>query len=167
MSEHRLIPSSWVRHPGEDLAAPHPLHDLRTKAEHLLDVMYDKIGRHHHAISGHLEGIAAPRADVTTDDVAFKVEMELPGVDEGDVEVLVSADELTVRGEKRTEREVAERHYHLRERAYGAFRRSFRLPPEADAGRAKASYKHGVLTVSVPAKAGARRAARKIPVTAR
>jgi HSP20 family protein len=145
----------------------HPLQDLRAQAEHLLDVMYDKIGRHHHAISGHLEGLAGPRADVATDEAAFKVEMELPGVEEGDVEVLVSADELTVRGEKRAGREVSERHYYLRERAYGAFRRSFRLPPEADAGRAKASYKNGVLTVSVPAKAGACRAARKIPVTAR
>jgi HSP20 family protein len=145
----------------------HPLQDLRRQAEHLLDVMYDKIGRHHHAISGHLEGIAAPRADVTTDDAAFEVEIELPGVEEGDVEVLVSENALTVRGEKRSEREVEKRHYHLRERAYGAFRRSFRLPPEADAGRAKASYKNGVLTVTVPAKAGARRAVQKIPVTAR
>lgn len=75
-------------------------------------------------------------------------------------------DLLTVRGEKHAEREKKGKGYHLTERSYGSFTRSFRLPPDADAGKASASFSKGVLSISVPKSAEAHSKVKKIDVTA-
>ena len=91
-----------------------------------------------------------PRVDVSETDEAFEIAAELPGLAEKDVEVLVENDMLTIKGEKTEERSEEEKNYHLTERRYGSFQRSFRLPTTVDAETVKAAFDKGVLTVTLP-----------------
>jgi HSP20 family protein len=91
-----------------------------------------------------------PRVDVTESDKEIRITAELPGVEEKDVEVSLTRDGITIKGEKRSEKEdKADEHYRL-ERSYGSFRRSFSLPCEVDSNKANATFKKGVLTVTLP-----------------
>lgn len=76
--------------------------------------------------------------------------MELPGVDENDIELSVEDGVVTVRGEKKTQSEQQGDTWYFSERQYGAFRRSFRLPADAGGTNASAEMKDGVLLISVP-----------------
>jgi len=92
----------------------------------------------------------SPRVDVTESDRSFEIAAELPGLDEKDIEVVVENDLLTIKGEKTEEKSEKQKNYHLTERRYGAFQRSFQLPGNVDAGRIKAGFDKGVLKVSLP-----------------
>lgn len=84
----------------------------------------------------------------TDDDVI--VETALPGIDPDDVEVSVSRDVLTIRGETKAEEDVEEEDYIYRERRYGAYARSLTLPVAVEADQAEAEYENGMLTLSLP-----------------
>ena len=75
---------------------------------------------------------------------------ELPGVNEKDVSVTFNNGYLTIKGEKKAEREEKKDRSRYVERSYGSFSRAFRLPPDADADRLEASFTDGVLTIRVP-----------------
>jgi HSP20 family protein len=92
----------------------------------------------------------APQIDVSETDAEVKIEAELPGVDEKDVEVVLSDGRLTIKGEKKQETEEKKKDYHMVERAYGSFARSIALPFMADPDKVKAQFAKGVLTVTVP-----------------
>lgn len=96
-----------------------------------------------------------PRVDVAETDKEVRITAELPGVEEKDVEVSLSGDAITIKGEKREEKEEKGEEQYRLERSYGAFRRSFSLPCEVDADKATASFKKGVLTVALPKSAQA------------
>ncbi len=89
-------------------------------------------------------------AEVRESADAVSVRLEVPGMEPEQIDVSVVDDILRVSGEKRTERERSRGNYHLTERAYGRFERSFRLPSPVDAERAEADYRHGVLTLRLP-----------------
>lgn len=72
--------------------------------------------------------VPSPAVDVSEDDAAYKVTAELPGINEKEIEVVVSDDTLTLKGEKRQEKEQKDKNFHLSERSYGSFQRSFTLP---------------------------------------
>lgn len=91
-----------------------------------------------------------PGIDETEDEKAFYVSIELPGMDEGDVDVTLSGRQLTIRGEKKQESEQKDKEYYRRERSYGAFRRSIELPGEVDAANIEASFEKGILLVTLP-----------------
>jgi len=97
-----------------------------------------------------------PAVDITEDDSGYKITAELPGLEDKDVEVTLTDDVLTIKGEKSTETEKKEKNYHLSERSYGAFRRSFVLPESVDSDKIVASVAKGVLTVAVPKAAAAK-----------
>ena len=109
-------------------------------------------------------GFAVPAVDVTEDDKAYRIAAELPGMDEKDVEVAVSGDTLTIKGEKRQERETKEPNYYLSERSYGSFQRAFALPDGIDRDKIDASFAKGVLTVTLPKTAEVQQQAKKIEV---
>jgi HSP20 family protein len=81
---------------------------------------------------------------------AYTISMELPGVAESDVDLSVDNGNLTIRGEKKTEREQKGETWYFSERQYGAFSRSFQLPEDADGSKASATMKDGVLQITVP-----------------
>ena len=159
--------SDRTRHIPISDAEWHPLQTLRRQIGHALDTMYDKIGKHHHAVSGQVFAGFSPDTDLGESESGFRVGMELPGLNEDDIEILISDEFLLVSGEKRADREVSEQDYRLRERAYGSFRRSFWLPPDLDTEKAQAQYWNGILTVDVPRRPGSRQTARKIPIKSR
>jgi HSP20 family protein len=94
----------------------------------------------------------APAVDVeeTADQVTVKA--EIPGITPKDIDISLSGDVLTLKGEKKAEREEKGKNYHLVERSYGSFSRSLRLPAAVDADKIDATYKDGVLTVTCPKK---------------
>jgi len=95
-------------------------------------------------------GAWAPTVDIYETEDSLVVEAELPGVDAKDIDVSVDEGVLSLKGERKLEKEVKEENYHRVERAYGVFQRSIRLPFDVDADAIKANYDSGVLKVSVP-----------------
>lgn len=87
-------------------------------------------------------------------------------MDEKNIEVKVTDGSLTIKGEKREEKEEKEKGYYLKERHYGSFERNFELPESVDPEEIEASFKKGVLTVTLPKKAEARKPTKKIEVKA-
>ena len=134
-----------------DAHETHPLTELKERIGRALELFYDRIGRHHHGVAGHVAE-ERPPAEVSERQGGLTVTLELPGMDADDVEVVASEGALTVRGEKRLARDEDGESYVLRERAYGSFERRFAVPSHLDPEAATASFKNGVLTVTVPRK---------------
>jgi len=109
---------------------------------------------------------SVPAVDVTEDEKAYKITAEMPGIDEKDLDVSVSGDMLTIKGEKRLEKEEKEKNYYVSERSYGSFQRSFALPEGVDRDTVGASFAKGVLTVTLPKTAQAQKEQKKIEVKA-
>lgn len=95
-------------------------------------------------------GRLLPAVDVVEGDANYTITMELPGTSKNDITIEQSEDLLTIRGEKKSEREEKGERSHLIERRYGSFSRSFRLPANAARDRVNASFDEGVLTLQVP-----------------
>jgi HSP20 family protein len=109
-------------------------------------------------------GGSAPNVDVRENDKEFVFEVELPGIDEKDVQVTVRDGMLSLKGEKKSEQDEKKDTYHLVERSYGSFERSFRLPDSADQEKIAANFNKGVLRIVVPKRAEAVKAEKKIPI---
>ncbi|MCK5273518.1 MAG: Hsp20/alpha crystallin family protein [Alphaproteobacteria bacterium] len=160
---------------GKHVPAPfESLTGLRDEMNHLFDEFFTGFERRAPSLFrayepgwllGGRRGELTPAVDVAEDDKAVTLTAELPGMKEEDVEVVLRDDMLTVKGEKKSEREEKKENYHLTERRYGAFERTFRLPETADADKIKAAIEDGVLTVTVPKKAEAKvKAEKKIKI---
>jgi HSP20 family protein len=109
-------------------------------------------------------GEFTPRIDIRETDEEVVVTAELPGLEEKDFEVELEDDVLTIKGEKRTEHEEKREGYRHIESASGSFRRAIPMPSEIDADAVKATYKQGIVTVTLPKLAEARRHARTVPI---
>jgi len=92
----------------------------------------------------------APSIDVSETDGNIMVKAELPGLDVKDIDVQVTDDVLTLRGEKKTEEEKKDEKYYYKERGYGSFQRSFQLPAGVKSDKVDAQFKNGVLTITMP-----------------
>lgn len=104
------------------------------------------------------------RSDVVETEGAVEVSIELPGLDMKDIEVSAAADVLTVKGEKKIERQEEKKGYYLSERSYGAIHRTIPMPPGVAGERAEASFRNGVLTVRLPKTAEAQARVKRIEV---
>ncbi len=91
-----------------------------------------------------------PTVDISETENGYEIHTELPGVVESDVNVSVIDNLLTIKGEKRQEKETDAKNYHRVERRYGSFQRSFTLPRNVETADIKAGYKDGVLTLTIP-----------------
>ena len=109
---------------------------------------------------------AMPAVDVAESDKGYEITAELPGMDEKNIEVKFADGILTIKGEKKDEKEEKKKDYYLSERSYGSFQRSFRVPDGVDTDKIEASFKKGVLTVALPKSAEAQKTAKKIDVKA-
>lgn len=105
----------------------------------------------------------APRVDVEETDKEILVKADLPGIDPKAVEISIENGILTVRGERKEEKEERKKNYHRTERFAGSFYRAIPLPPGADAEKVTATSSNGVVTVTVPKTAAAQ--PKKIAVT--
>jgi HSP20 family protein len=94
--------------------------------------------------------VGAPTVDVYEEKDEIVVKAELPGIDKNNVEVKLTDDTLTIKGEKKKEEEVKEENYYRSERSYGSFLRTLELPKDVHADKVKASFKDGILEVRMP-----------------
>ncbi len=108
--------------------------------------------------------LAAPDIDVRENDKEIVFEAELPGLDEEDVSIILRDGVLSLKGEKKSKRDEKNDTYHLVERTYGTFERSFQLPETIDEDQIKATFEKGILHIVVPKRPESVRVEKRIPV---
>ena len=106
----------------------------------------------------------APRIDVKETDKEILIAAELPGTNEKDISLTLQNGVLTIQGEKKVEYDEEKENYHVMERSYGSFPRSLRLPDTVDEDKVEARFENGVLKVSLPKRAEALGAQRRIDI---
>lgn len=143
-------------------ASDNPLVNLQRDMNRVFQDFWSRFDRPFGASNGFLA--LGPRTDVSDADDKVEVSMELPGLDQKDIEVNLTEDVLTIRGEKKHETEENKQGYYLSERSYGAFHRMIPLPPGVDSNKAEARFKNGVLTVIVPKTEEAKAKIKRIEV---
>ncbi len=94
----------------------------------------------------------SPLVDIVDKKDNILVKAELPGIDKKDVKISIGENSLTIRGEKKEEKEVKKEDYYCCERAFGAYSRTIDLPVEVDKNKAKATFKNGILEITLPKK---------------
>jgi len=112
-----------------------------------IDQLFDEFSR---GIASFGSNELTPRMDLVETDKTFELTAELPGLEEKDVEINLSDNVLTIKGEKKSEKEDKGKNYRMVERSYGSFSRSVELPSGISPDAIKATIDKGVLTVSVP-----------------
>ena len=110
--------------------------------------------------------VVSPAVDVVERDETFEITAEIPGLDEKDIDIRLANGVLSIRGEKTEEREEKEKTYHVSERRYGSFQRSFRLPEHVEADKVSAAFAKGILKVTIPKASNAGTNERKIEIKA-
>jgi HSP20 family protein len=111
-------------------------------------------------------GLLAPRIDMAETTDAIDITAELPGVTEKDVDVSVANGVLTIKGEKKIERDEKGRNWHVVERSHGAFQRTIDLGFDPDPGKVEAKFEKGVLTVHLPKPPEEQKKPKKIEIKA-
>lgn len=111
-------------------------------------------------------GPMSPRVDMRETDTAVEIHAELPGVTEKDIEVQLADGVLTIKGEKKQEREEKEKGYYLMERSYGSFLRQIPIPVEVEEDKIEAKFDKGVLSITLPKRPTAETKAKKIEIKA-
>jgi len=106
----------------------------------------------------------SPTMDVSETESSIVVKAELPGLEVKDLDVSMSGDVLTIKGEKRKEEEEKGEHHYYSERYYGSFQRSFRLPTTVQSDKIEASFENGVLKIILPKTEEAKKKEIKIEV---
>ncbi|MGI9498684.1 MAG: Hsp20/alpha crystallin family protein [Geminicoccaceae bacterium] len=141
-----LFPSE--RRKTEMTSTPAETDPFRT-LQRRMDRLFDDFAGDYHWPFTNGRGAMTPTIDVSETDKEVKVEAELPGVDEKDIDVTLTDNMLTIKGEKKQEKEE-KKDFHLTERSYGSFSRSMALPFDADPAKIKAAFKDGLLTITLP-----------------
>jgi HSP20 family protein len=150
--------------------AANPLFDLRNEIDTLFDRFFSG------SLFGPFGGVpdaqllrqpfggTMPKVDVSESEREIQIVAELPGLKQEDVELRLENDLLTLRGEASSARDQKDKHYHLTERSYGRFERSFRLPETVDREKISASFEHGLLTVTLPKSERAQQKSKRIEI---
>ena len=151
---------------GTGSAFPHSMMGLRHEIDRAFDRFFD---------NSWLSGFRAPwgglgelniDSEISESDDRYELSLEVPGMEEKDIEVTVTDDAITIKGEKRESSEKKEKNYHLTERRYGSFQRSFSLPRGVDGQKVEAKLTKGVLEVTMPKTKEAQVKKRKVDVKA-
>ena len=111
-----------------------------------------------------MPGHSVPAVDIAEKDKSFEVTVELPGMEEKDVQIRLANGNLIISGEKKEEKEESRKDYYLSERHYGAFQRIFSLPENVDPDGIEANFRKGVLVISLPKHPEAVKPEKLIPV---
>jgi HSP20 family protein len=142
-----------------------PLTSFRREMDRLFDDFFRGAPRLGWLTTG--DGTLSPRVDISETDTEVKVSAELPGLDEKDIEVNVRDNTLTIKGEKKAEKEEKGKTFYRSERSYGLIQRVIPLPVEVQQDKAEAEFSKGVLTVRLPKSPAAQKKSRKIEIVAK
>jgi HSP20 family protein len=148
---------------GNDFFAP--LAAFRHEVDRLFDSFVEGFGNRDLTNGGDWRS-PMPALDIAETDKELVITAEVPGISEKDVDVTVSGDVLTIKGEKKAEQEDKNDGYSYVERRYGCFSRALRLPFEVKDENVEAKYDKGVLTIRIPKPAGVQKPVRQIEVKA-
>ncbi len=121
---------------------------LREKMNRLFEEVFTSRGEERELVGG----TWTPSVDIYETENALVLTAELPGIDEDDVEIKIEDNTLTLKGERKLEKETKEENYHRIERSYGSFYRSFTLPHYIDQDKIEAIHENGVLKITMPKK---------------
>ena len=144
----------------------YPLRQLH----HDLDTLFDQMLHGVPQLSGNTKqsstwgGLLMPQVDIGERQKDYVITVEVPGVQEKDIDLTLIDGTLTIRGEKRDEHEEKDKQYHRVERSYGSFQRILSLPTDADENTIKAKFKDGVLTITIAKDPQAKPPVRKIAI---
>lgn len=162
MAIRNLVPDLWKRREPSFLDRPESaFSQLHQEMNRLFEDFFhgfDLVSR-----EGSIYNFS-PRVNVKESDTKIHVSAELPGMDIDDIDISLSKDILSIRGEKKEEKESKEGNYYHMERSYGRFERHIALPGEVDADKIEANFKNGVLTVDLPKKGDTAKPAKKIAI---
>ena len=137
----------------EDLGAfPQLFSRLHNEMDRRFEQMFREFGTGTSLLANTANGMLKPTLDLSASENEYTVTVEVPGVDENDLKIEVEKNTMIIRGEKRQEKEEKKKSYYRQERYYGSFRRVLSLPEDADQDDIKATFKQGVLTVTMPRK---------------
>jgi HSP20 family protein len=143
----------------------HPLAELQRQMNQVFESFWGKADRPFAGFDWPF-GESTPRSDVVETADGIEVTIELPGMEQKDVEVSLSGDTLTVKGEKKIEKQEEKKGYYVSERSYGSVYRTIPLPAGIESDKADASFRNGVLTVKIPHSAEAKAKVKRIEVKA-
>ncbi len=157
-----LLP--WARREpaGQVRAGADPVADLQRQMNSLFENFWRGAERPFGSLDPAGDGV--PRSDVVETDDGIEISVELPGMDQQDVEVSIAGDSLTIKGEKKIEKQEEKRGYYVSERSYGSVYRTIPLPPGVEADKAEATFRNGVLTVRLPQTAEAKENVKRVEV---
>lgn len=172
-----LLPAKWLNNKRNDIPVrreddhEHPVYSLQREMNHIFDDFFrswDMPARGGSfalsPFSAQEQSVAMPRIDVHETEQELRISAELPGMTEKDIEVSLSKELLTISGEKKQTTEENVKGWYCMERRYGSFTRSLPLPCEVDQDSCQASFKNGVLTVSLKKAAQAPVTTKSIPI---
>jgi HSP20 family protein len=143
----------------------HPLSLFRKDMDDLFDSFFR--GFEIEPYFGESPGAFSPHVDINENDREIKVTAELPGMDNSDIDVSVNKDSLTIKGEKKEEKEDKGKDYYHVERSFGSFSRTIPLPEEVETEKAEAHFKKGVLKIKIPKSKKAIEEKKKINIKVR
>ncbi len=171
-----LTPWNWFKKEEEQQQAgpshnglksnDHPLSRLHHDLDTLFDQMFQGVSRRSSLSRGRKTGggLLMPQVDIGESQHNYTITVEVPGVQEKDIDLTLIDGTLTIRGEKRDEHEEKDKHFHRVERSYGSFQRMLSLPSDADENTVKAKFKDGVLSITIAKDPQAKPAVRKIAI---
>jgi len=164
--EHMAFRLAPWRRGGTELARPQR-HDPFESLRREMNRVFEDFNRSFGLAPTEGEGLSsqwAPRVNMWEDDKGLHVSAELPGMEEKDIDVSLSNDTLLIKGEKREEKEDKGKNFFRTERVYGSFERAIPLPFEVQQDKVDASFKKGVLEITLPKSPTAQKQVQKIEV---
>ena len=146
---------------NRDIAVKNPFMELQQQMNQLFSHFFDS-----QAVSPFRERFEDifPNVDIQERNKEIVVTAELPGLEQNDVDISISNDILTLRGEKKQSKEQKEENYYRMERSYGSFHRDIPLPADVETENITAVFKNGVLTMQIPKKPDAQRKTKRIEI---
>jgi HSP20 family protein len=129
------------------------LEEMRRDMERIFDELFEpRRRRRWWPPAAGEKGVIVPAVDMYDRKTEIVIKTELPGVEKENIDLSITKDAITIKGEIKKDEEAADEAYFARERAFGAFARTIALPAEVDSEKAKASFKNGVLEIVLPKK---------------
>ena len=156
---HRSVPAN--REPEGN-----PLNVFQREMNRLFDDFFKGTGIKPWAEEMESLGAFSPQVNMTEDEKSIQVSAELPGLDEKDLEISLSKDSLTIKGEKKEENEHKDKEAYYLERSFGTFTRVLPIPKDVNTEKAEASFKKGVLTITLPKLEREKQSQKKIRIKA-
>lgn len=151
MNLQRIAPFNWLKREndgGREFLPAERGNDPFARMHHEMDRMFEDFFGNTRPAGGGL--LLRPSVDIAESKKAYRISVEVPGIDPDQIDLQIEGDTLVVSGEKRQEVEDEQEGLHRMERSYGRFRRVLTLPDDADAENIKADFKNGVLKIKVP-----------------